>query len=224
MKKGYFITGTDTNAGKTWTTLALMHAFKKQGKSIIGMKPVASGCRLIDGKLKNDDALLIQQHATVNIDYDLINPYAYELPVSPHLAGKDNPVDMSLLLSRFNQIKSMADIVLVEGAGGWYSPVNDSQDISDLAKALDLPVILTVAIRLGCINHAKLTAQAIRLQGLNLVGWIAVCSDPNIQYPEENIGTISKSIDSHLLGTLPYLERPDFDLLAEHLDLNGFSG
>jgi dethiobiotin synthetase len=224
MKKGYFITGTDTNAGKTWTTLALMHAFKKQGKSIIGMKPVASGCRLIDGKLKNDDALLIQQRATLNIDYDLINPYAYELPVSPHLAGKGNPVDMSLLLSRFNQIKSMADIVLVEGAGGWYSPVNDSQDISDLVKALDLPVILTVAIRLGCINHAKLTAQAIRLQGLNLAGWIAVCSDPNIHYPEENIDTISKSIDSHLLGTLPYLKRPDFDLLAEHLDLNAFSG
>lgn len=223
MQQGYFITGTDTNAGKTWTTLALIETFKKQGKSVAGMKPVASGCRIIDGSLKNEDALLIQQHATANINYELINPFAFALPISPHLAGKENPVDIALLVERFNQIRTLADVILVEGAGGWYTPVNDREDISDLARAFALPVILTVAIKLGCINHAKLTAQAIRSEGLELVGWIAVCLDPDVHYAQENINAIVRSIDCPLLGTLPYIAQPDFDLLADCLDLNGIS-
>lgn len=223
MTLGFFITGTDTDVGKTWATLALMQAFKRQGKSVIGMKPVASGCCLKDGRLKNDDALWIQRHASVTLDYDLINPYAYELPVSPHLAGKADPVEMTLLLSRFDQLKVQAEIVLVEGAGGWYSPVNDREDISDLAKAFGLPVIMTVGIKLGGINHAKLTAQAIRLQGLELAGWLAVCTAPEIRYAQEVVDTIDKAIACPLLGVLPYLEHPDFDRLADCLDLNAFS-
>ena len=226
MEKGYFITGTDTNAGKTWATIALMRYFKKQGKIVVGMKPVASGCSLPctawerqDGRLKNEDALLIQENASIKIDYDLINPYAYELPVSPHIAGISNPVKLATVVESFNVLKELAEIVLVEGAGGWYAPLNDREDISDLAKALALPVILVVAIRLGCINHAKLTWQAIHYSGIFCAGWIAVCVDPDMLQSDENICTIKTAFNVPLLGVLPYLANADFDLLAGRLGL-----
>lgn len=220
MQQGYFITGTDTNAGKTWATLALMQAFKNRGKKVVGMKPIASGCRYQNGQLKNEDALLLQAHSSIPIDYALINPYAYELPISPHLAGKHNPADFTVLASRFEQLKSLADIVLVEGAGGWYAPVNAGQDISDLAFALGLPVILAVAIKLGCINHAKLTAQAIALKGLRLAGWIAVCNDPDMVCVEDNIDTLRDALDAPLLGAIPYLQSPDLNVLHSFLKPN----
>ncbi len=253
MERGYFITGTDTDVGKTWATIALMRYFKQQGKTVVGMKPVAAGCTFQyaatnrtqvppfekggspslglvhkneyparkhqDGQLKNADALLIQENASVKLDYDLINPYAYALPVSPHIAGIDNPVNLALLVERFNALKTQAEIVVVEGAGGWYAPLNDTEDISDLAKALALPVILVVAIRLGCINHAKLTYQAIQHVGLPCAGWIAVCVDPTLLNRDENIQTIKTALSAPLLGVLPYLDGADFDLLAGRLAL-----
>jgi dethiobiotin synthetase len=224
MEKGYFITGTDTNVGKTWATIALMRYFKQQGKTVAGMKPVASGCSFPcaawecqDGQLKNEDALLIQENASSKIAYDLINPYAYELPVSPHIAGINNPVKLAKIVARFNALKELAEIVLVEGAGGWYAPLNDCEDISDLAKALALPVIIVVAIRLGCINQAKLTWLAIQHSGMTCAGWIAVCVDPDMLKPDENIRTIKTALNAPLLGVLPYLASADFDLLAEKL-------
>jgi len=226
MEKGYFITGTDTNAGKTWATIALMRYFKRQGKSVVGMKPVASGCSFPcatwecqDGQLKNEDALLIQENASLKIDYDLINPYAYELPVSPHIAGINNPVKLAIIVENFNALKEMAEIVLVEGAGGWYAPLNDCEDISDLAKSLALPVILVVAIKLGCINHAKLTWQAIQHSGMPCAGWIAVCINPDMLKPDENICAIKTALKVPLLGVLPYLASADFDLLVDKLSL-----
>jgi len=217
MEKGYFITGTDTNVGKTWATIALMRYFKQQGKSVAGMKPVASGCFMQDGRLKNEDALLIQENAALKIDYDLINPYAYQLPVSPHIAGIINPVKLVNIIERFNVLKELAEIMLVEGAGGWFAPLNSSEDISDLAKSLALPVIIVVAIRLGCINHAKLTYQAIHYSGMPCAGWIAVCVDPGMPKLDENIQTIKRALNAPLLGILPYLTRADFDLLADKL-------
>lgn len=219
MEQGYFITGTDTNIGKTWATVALMQYFKNQGKSVIGMKPVATGCTLKDGMLVNDDALLLQEHATVKLDYRQINPYAFSLPVSPHIAGKDNPVDLAVIVDGFNAISDYAEAILVEGAGGWYSPLNESQDNSDLAAALGLPVLLVVAIRLGCINHAKLSYQAIMSSGVSCAGWIAVCINPNELHIEENIATLSKWLDSPLLGVLPYVNTPNFDRLARQFSL-----
>ena len=219
MEQGYFITGTDTNAGKTWATIALMRYFKQQGKTVVGMKPVAAGCTTQNGQLKNEDALLIQENSSVNNDYDLINPYAYELPVSPHIAGINNPVNLPKIVEKFNSLKALAEVVLVEGAGGWYAPLNDHEDISDLAKALGLPVILVVAIRLGCINHAKLTCQAIHYLGIPCAGWIAVCVDPDMPNRDENIATIKPALKVPLLGVLPYLVSPDFDLLAGKLAL-----
>ncbi|MFA6052135.1 MAG: dethiobiotin synthase [Methylobacter sp.] len=219
MEQGYFITGTDTNVGKTWATIALMRHFKAQGKAVVGMKPVAAGCFMRDGQLKNEDALLIQENASVELRYDLINPYAYELPVSPHLAGVKNPVILDEVVSGFGGLKELADIVLVEGAGGWCTPLNEREDISDLAKALALPVIMVVAIRLGCINHAKLTYQAIERSGVNCAGWIAMCTDPDILSRDANIQTIKTVLDAPLLGVLPYMKEADFSFLAEQITI-----
>jgi len=219
MEKGYFITGTDTNVGKTWATIALMRHFKSRGKSVAGMKPVASGCLMRDGRLKNEDALLIQENASVPIDYDLINPYAYEQPVSPHIAGVKNPVKLDRLAAKFELLKKMADIVVVEGAGGWYTPLNESEAVSDLAKTLALPVIMVVAIRLGCINHARLTYQAIGQSGVNCAGWIAVCTDRDLLNRDENIQTIKAVLDAPLLGILPYRDVADFNFFSAQLML-----
>ena len=215
--QGYFITGTDTDVGKTCATIALMRYFKRQGKTVLGMKPVASGCTLQTGELKNADALLIQENASIALDYQLINPYAYEFPVSPHIAGVHNPVKLVTIVERFNSLKALADVIIVEGAGGWYAPLNAQDDISDLAKALALPVILVVGLRLGCINHAKLSYQAIQLSGITCIGWIAVCVDPDLLNREENIQTIKAALPVPLLGILPYQEQLDFELLADQL-------
>jgi dethiobiotin synthetase len=197
-----------------------MHYAKQQGKTVIGMKPVAAGCELHDGQLKNNDALLLQAAASVQVDYDLLNPYAYLAPVSPHIAGANNPVVLNKVLAHFNVLTSLADIVLVEGVGGWYAPVNDQQSISDLAHCLALPVIMVVAIRLGCINHARLTYQAIHASGLICAGWIANCTDPTMLNRDENITTIKQALNTPLLGVLPYQQSVDFDFLARQLQLS----
>ncbi len=217
MEQGYFITGTDTNVGKTWATVALMRYFKAKGKSVAGLKPVASGCFVKDSKLYSDDALLLQANASVKLDFDLVNPYAYELPVSPHIAGKDHPVEFQAIMNAFVNIKGKAQIIIVEGAGGWHSPLNDYQDNSDLAKKLKLPVIMVVAIKLGCINHAKLTFDAIIKSGLPCMGWIATYIDRSQLCPEMMVASIKDRLDVPLLGELPYLEVADFDKLAESL-------
>lgn len=220
MEQGYFITGTDTNVGKTWATVALMRYFKGKGKSVIGLKPVASGCIANkDGWLVNEDALLLQENATVRLDYRSVNPYAFALPVSPHIAGKDNPVELDVIVDGFNAIKGQAQVILVEGAGGWYSPLNENQGNSDLAVALALPVLMVVAVKLGCINHAKLTYQAIKNDRVSCAGWIAVCTDANAMYPEEIVSTIKKMLDVPLLGVLPFMDIPDFDALATNFSL-----
>ena len=215
MEKGCFITGTDTNVGKTWTTVALMRYFRSQGKSVIGMKPVASGCYMKDGLLVNDDALLLQENASIKLDYSLINPYAFERPVSPHIASKNNPVEFEVITDKFDAIKNQAQIILVEGAGGWFSPLNENQDNSDLALHLGLPVIMVVAIKLGCINHAKLTHKAIKESDTAFAGWIAVCINPEEPCIEETIATLTMQLNRPPLAILPYLDRPAFNELAK---------
>jgi len=214
MKQGYFITGTDTNVGKTWVTLALMTYFKQQNLSVVGMKPVASGCEKIDNHWRNADALSIQQCNSQWLDYDLINPYAYELPISPHLAGKSNPADFTIVLSQFHTLQTLADVVIVEGAGGWYAPLNAAQTIADLAQALQLPVILVVSIKLGCINHAQLSVEAIEKAQLTCAGWIAVCNDAEFNCVESTIEALVERLPIPLLGVLPYASEADFNYLA----------
>lgn len=219
MQKGFFITGTDTNAGKTWATVTLMHYFKQQGQSVIAIKPVASGCTLLNGQLKNQDALLLQQYASQTLDYELINPYAYEPAVSPHIAGIHNPVVLNTVVDNFNTLKELADIILVEGAGGWYSPVNAVETNCDLVNALGLPVILVVGIRLGCINHARLSYQAIYAEKSPCAGWIAVCTDPDMPCRDENIHSIETALNVPLLGVLPFMQTADFEVLATQLKI-----
>ena len=142
MSKSFFITRKTTVVGKTWATRALMHYFKNKGLSVVGMKPVAAGCVWQDGQLKNADAMLMQENATLALDYKEINPYAFEIPVSPHIAAKDNPVILDVITKAFCDLKDKADVVLVEGAGGWLAPLNMECDIADLAKVLQIPVIM----------------------------------------------------------------------------------
>ena len=217
MKKCFFITGTDTGVGKTCATIALMQYFKQQGQTVVGMKPISAGCEWIDGQLKNEDALLIQKNATIQLPYEKINPYAFELPVSPHLAGKDNPVQIDTVVQYFEELSKIADVVLVEGAGGWLAPINNKEDIADLAKALDIPVILVVAIKLGCINHAKLTFQSIMSAGVKCNGWLAMCIEPDMLKIDENIETLRNYISVPLLGVFPFMENIDFKKLSNEI-------
>ena len=217
MKKGFFITGTDTGVGKTWATVALMRYFKAQGLSVIGMKPVAAGCEWQNGLLHNEDALLIQENASFMLDYNEINPYAFEMPVSPHLAAMKNTVQLDVLIQAFNSVKDKADVLLVEGAGGWLAPLSNACDIADLAKALQLPVVMIVAIKLGCINHARLTYQSIKASGCECAGWLAMCVEPDMSMLDGNIESIKNKISVPLLGVLPYTQEKDFDILAENI-------
>lgn len=222
MRSGYFITGTDTEVGKTWATLALMHFFQQHGLTVLGMKPVAAGAQWQEGYLKNADALLLQAHSSLPVAYPLINPYVYEQPISPHLAGINNPVDVQKIVVCYQQLKAQAECVLVEGAGGWWSPINQQQAIADLAQVLALPVIIVVPIRLGCINQALLTYHAVKSSGLECVGWIAQCNDVTMQAVQENIQSIQERVDTPLLGCLPFQAVANFAELARNVEARYF--
>ncbi|MCK5897909.1 MAG: dethiobiotin synthase [Methylococcales bacterium] len=218
MKQGFFITGTDTGVGKTAATVALMTYFKRQEQTVVGMKPIASGCENIDGVLKNEDALLLQQHASMPLSYQKINSYSFLEPVSPHLAVDKEVIRLDKIIQDADFLSTQADILLVEGVGGWLVPLNNQGDtVETLATVLDLPVILVVGIRLGCINHAHLSYRAIQASGVNCAGWLAMCLEPEMLKIRENIATIKKTIDSPLLGVLPYSKVLDFELLANNI-------
>lgn len=217
MTGGFFITGTDTNIGKTWTTLALMRMFQQRGLQVTGLKPVAAGCEWLDSAWKNQDALLLQQHASRFMDYAWVNPYAFAMPVSPHLACGDVDVKMEVLLQAYAELQKQSDVVLVEGAGGWLSPLSPELNNADLAIALQLPVIMVVGMRLGCINHARLTYQAIQLAAVECAGWVAVQIDADMQSLVGNLTYLQHCLDTPFLGFLPFSVVADFDYLAKHL-------
>lgn len=223
MKKAFFITGTDTNVGKTWASIALMNYYKRQGLSVMGFKPVAAGCDWVDGQLKNEDAMLLQENSSLPLDYEKINPFAFEAPVSPHIAAGDVSVNLGSIVQIFCELEKKVDVVVVEGAGGWLAPLNHEQDVADLAIALQIPVIMVVAIRLGCINHARLTFQAIQQSGVSCRGWLAMCVDPEMLRQTENIETIKNNISVPLLGVLPYVENVDFEMLGTKINLDKIS-
>ena len=219
--KGYFITGTDTGVGKTWATLALMACLQRQGHRVLGMKPVASGCEETPQGLRNEDALLIQQQGSVAVPYRQINPYAFAPAIAPHLAAAQAGVaiELGVLERGFADLAKRADQVVVEGAGGWLVPLHRQQSLADLAQWLGLPVVLVVGLRLGCINHALLSAMAIRAAGCQLAGWIANTLDPAMPCLEGNIDSIATRIEAPLLGVLPYQAERAIDGLAERLTL-----
>jgi dethiobiotin synthetase len=202
-----FITGTDTEVGKTRISVALIELLQQQGGIIAGMKPIASGCKQTTQGLRNDDAVQLSQQANIDLPYELINPYAFEPAIAPHIAAQQAgiEIDTAKIKENFKQIKQQSDAVVVEGAGGWLVPLNKTQTMADLAVELDLPVILVVGIKLGSINHALLTVKAIEDSGLKLQGWVANQTEANEQ-AEEIIKTLQQGITAPCLGNVPQLE------------------
>jgi dethiobiotin synthetase len=220
-RRGYFITGTDTGVGKTVVTLALMQLLQQQGRAVAAMKPVAAGCELTPAGLRNTDALLLQRQASVPLDYALVNPYAFAPAIAPHIAAKQAGVTIKInkIYNKYNEIKNSVDCVLVEGAGGWQVPLNENETLADLARLLGLDVIMVVAIRLGCLNHALLTAASIAAAGCTLTGWVANLLPPLYGCAEENIITLESRISAPLLGVLPECREVNATAMAENLSL-----
>jgi dethiobiotin synthetase len=202
MGQGYFVTGTDTGIGKTTVSCALLRAFAARSHKVIGMKPIAAGVE--NGKWLDVEQLLAASN--VNVARQQINQYAFDQPISPHLAAQQagREIDLTVIQQAYQTLNTQADRVVVEGAGGFLVPLNQHQTGAHLAQALNLPVILVVGMRLGCLNHALLTAQAVRATGLTLAGWVANCIDPQMLADAENIATLEQRLDCPLLGVLPF--------------------
>ena len=219
---GFFVTGTDTGVGKTLVCCALLYGFAALGKSVIGMKPVAAGAiRSADG-LVNDDVALLRAASNVEAPPQLVNPYCFEPPIAPHLAAEQAGVaiDIATIANAYRQLAAVADIVIVEGIGGFCVPLNHNEDSADLAQRLGLPVILVIGLRLGCLNHALLTAQAIRAKGLQLVGWIANCIDPALAAADENVAALAERLAAPLLGKVKFAVAPDPQRIAALIALS----
>ena len=218
---GYFITGTDTDVGKTRIALAFMHALQAQGKTVAGMKPVSAGCLETATGLRNEDAILLMHASSVALPYEIINPYAFKPAIAPHIAAQLSGVSIDIphIQQCYKQIASQVDIVIVEGAGGWLVPINDTQTMADAAASLNLPVILVVGIRLGCLNHALLSAECIRAKELTLAAWVANCINPAMECAIENISTLTKRLSAPLLGTVPYNKSMNPHVEHDYLDM-----
>ncbi len=222
MKKSYFVTGTDTDAGKTLISAALLHAATAKGLKTIGLKPVSAGCQLIDGQLKNSDALALMKEASVELIYDQVNPMAFEPPIAPHIAADKAGVRMTAdRLSALCKGSLMRpyNFALVEGAGGWRVPLNDRETLANLAQDLNFPVILVVGMKLGCISHAMLTAESILRDGLQIAGWVANRIDPKMSEYESNRAWLQARLPGVFLGEVPYLETVQPSNAAEYLNI-----
>lgn len=207
MRLDCFVTGTDTGIGKTWVSAGLMAAAAAAGLRVAGMKPVASGCRRTREGWRNDDASLLQSLCTVPVAYELVNPIALPDPVAPHIAASRAGVtiDPGVVRAAFERVQSITDAVVVEGIGGWRVPLAGDSTVADLARLLDVPVVLVVGLRLGCINHALLTAQAISADGLPFAGWVAVDLVADHGERDDIVNYLCERIASPLLGSVPYL-------------------
>ncbi len=206
MVNGWFITGTDTGTGKTYVARALLAAAVAAGQRAIGMKPVACGCHTTPDGLRHEDAEVLMRTANVAAPYSDINPYTFAPAISPHLAAREAGVviDLQEIRARFARLARLADYMVVEGAGGWLVPVSERLTMVDVARALELPVVLVVGMRLGCLNHALLTHAAIEQSGLALAGWIANCVDPAMERLDENLATLALRLNAAPLAVIPY--------------------
>lgn len=211
-KLGFFVTGTDTDVGKTYIASALVRHFVQQGYETIGMKPVAAGCESVNGELRHTDVDALVAASNVQTALSNVNPYAFVPAIAPHIAAEQFGVNISLekIQQAFDGLKSQAEVLVVEGAGGFCVPINQQQTMADLAVNFNLPVILVVGIRLGCINHALMTAASIKAAGLNLVGWVANRIDPSMPALEENITTLKAMIMAPCIADVAWNEEPSF--------------
>lgn len=223
MAKAFFIAGTDTGVGKTTVTCALLAAAKAQGLSTVALKPLASGCTMTPDGLRNDDALALMAEMTEVLSYDEVNPVALAAPVSPHLAAAAAGRRLSIQqLAGFTRggLMRRADFALVEGVGGWRVPISSRELFSALPKELGLPVVLVVGMRLGCLNHAILTVEAIARDGLRLAGWVANVMGPEMAALDENVATLNSMLSAPCLGVLPWMPEQSSTAMAAHLDIS----
>lgn len=222
MPHAYFVTGTDTEIGKTTIAAGLLHAARRAGLSTAAAKPVASGCVATAEGLRNDDALALLGQCSLPLRYDEVNPLAFAPAIAPHLAAREAGVrlDVASLQQAVGAILARgADFTLVEGAGGWRVPLSGQETLSDLPVALNLPVILVVGVRLGCINHAVLSAEAIARDGLRLAGWVANVVDAQTSRLDDNLATLAERLPAPCLGQVPRLPQATPAAVAEHLNL-----
>lgn len=216
-KFSVFVTGTDTGVGKTLVSAALLHALARHYSRVVGMKPVAAGTLLVDGVQANDDVLALRAASSCHVPPALDNPVLLPDPLSPHIAAARAGVEISIahLVDCHRQLLERADAVVVEGAGGFMVPLSATETGADLAQALGLPVVLVVGLRLGCLNHALLTAWAIRARGLTLAGWVANHVDPDMLAQADNITFLQQQLHAPLLASIAYQAQPD----AQQLNL-----
>ncbi len=211
MPEIVFVTGTDTDVGKTVITGALLRAAREAGVRSLGLKPVAAGCEVVDGQLRNDDALALISACGTSLAYDEINPVAVEEAIAPHiaLARANRTVKVAELAAHCRSAITPDDqLVLVEGAGGWFVPLNDTETLAELAVALEARVVLVIGMKLGCLNHAFLTVAAIRSAGLTLAGWIANCATETMPFLTDNLASLELRLDAPCLGQVPQLADP----------------
>ncbi|WP_129135022.1 dethiobiotin synthase [Luteimonas sp. YGD11-2] len=203
---GVLVTGTDTGVGKSLCSVALLHALRARGLRAVGMKPVAAGCEPTGDGLRNEDALALQEASTSRPRYADVNPWALPEPTAPQLAARAAGVRVELapVLAAHARLAAGADIVVVEGAGGWLSPLGDGIEHADLARALQLPVLLVVGLRLGCLNHARLSARTVIADGCRLLGWVGSAVDPRFEHRDGYLDLLRAALPAPCLGVLPY--------------------
>lgn len=206
MAQGIFITGTDTGVGKTLISVGLMQALQDAGHTVVGMKPVASGCEQTSFGLRNEDACMLLEQSSTKPEYEQLNPYAFEPAIAPHLAAEQAGVciELDVIKEKYKALLVQADYVVVEGAGGWLVPLGPELSMAGLTTALELPVILVVGIKLGCINHALLSIESINNSGVKLLGWIANVIDEDMTCCEENITSLMSRIDAPMIAVVPF--------------------
>ncbi len=222
--RGCFVTGTDTDAGKTCVSAALLHWCTAQGWRSAGFKPVAAGSQIIDGQRVNGDVRALRQASSVALSDAEVGPFQFEAACAPHIAAalEKRVIDGAALVRHAQALAERADVLVVEGVGGFCVPLSAQWDTADLAQALALPVILVVGLRLGCINHALLTAEAIQRRGLRLAGWVANTVDPAMMQAGATLATLQHELTRRYrapcLGRIPRLAAPEAALVAAHLD------
>lgn len=223
LRRGIFVTGTDTGVGKTLVSTALMRALKTRGMKVAGMKPVASGSEPTPAGLRNADALALMREQSVPFPYELVNPYCFAPAIAPHIAAAQAGIgiDLRKIVAAFELLQARSDKVIVEGAGGWHAPISDEAGMQELALAINVPALLVVGLRLGCLNHALLSARAIESSGLALCGWVANRLDPAFSHWEENVGTLMRRLSAPLRGIVRYQATLSIDAAAGALDVDG---
>jgi dethiobiotin synthetase len=217
-----FVTGTDTGVGKTRVAAVLCHALAAHGMRVAAMKPVASGCTPTSEGLRNDDALALMAAMNMRAEYAEVNPYAFAPAIAPHIAAQEAgiEIDFEVLDRAHERLRLRAQVLIVEGAGGWLAPLDAGRSFADLAARWQMDVVLVVGMRLGCLNHALLTAESIERRGLRLRGWVANCIDPRFERMHENISSLQCRILAPCLGVVPFQPRPDISGLARAIAID----